>query len=121
LPAIVLAASAPMATWTAADGFGAAIAGLGVLSDGVIAMTPTMNAEAIWTATVVTADRVAMKLRGPVYIREMDIPLYAKVTSLGPVTSWGSGDPPPVPRGRGDWSPASRRGFSLSLLFPAVP
>ncbi len=102
LPGIVLGDSAPMATWTAADGFGAAIAGISILADLGIATTPTMNAEAIWDATVMTGDRVVMKLHEPVYIRQPDIPLYAKVMSLGPVASWGSGERLPVRRVRYD-------------------
>ena len=43
-------------------------AGVGVLADGLVAMTPTMNAEAVWQATIVTNDRVVMKLQEPVYI-----------------------------------------------------
>jgi hypothetical protein len=31
-------------------------------------MTPTMNAEAVWQAPIVTNDRVVMKLQEPVYI-----------------------------------------------------
>jgi hypothetical protein len=93
LPAIVLGDSAPMETWVAANGFGAAIAGLSILTDAAIAMTPTMNAEAVWEATVITGDRLVMKLRQPVYIRGPDIPLYAKTVSLGPVASPGGGTP----------------------------
>jgi hypothetical protein len=93
VPAIVLGDSLPMATWTAADGFGAAIAGLGILADGIIAMTPTMNAEAVWDATVITGDRILMRLREPVYIREADIPLYAKRITLARVPSWERGTP----------------------------
>jgi len=77
-----------MAPWVAADAVGGSVAGIGVLADALIAMTPTMNAEAVWEATVVTGDRVVMKLREPVYIRENDIPLYASRASLGPVASW---------------------------------
>jgi hypothetical protein len=93
VPPIVLGDSLPMATWTAADGFGAAFAGVGILADGIIASTPTMNAEAVWDATVVAGDRVLMKLREPVYIRADDIPLYAKRVTLSTVTSWGSATP----------------------------
>jgi hypothetical protein len=83
-------------------GLGVAFLGIGPVSDLIVAMIPTMNAEAIWDATVMTGDRVVMKLREPVYIRQPDIPLYAKVTSLGPVASWGSGDRLPVRRVRYD-------------------
>jgi hypothetical protein len=92
-PVIVLAASAPMATWTAADAAGATAAGLGVLADAAIALTPTMNAEAIWDATVTTGDHVVMKLREPVYVRDRDIPLYTKQVTLAPVASWGGSAP----------------------------
>lgn len=45
-------------------------------------------------ATVVTSDRVVMKLQEPIYIRIDDIPLYAKATSVRPVASWS--DLPPL-------------------------
>jgi hypothetical protein len=61
---------------------------LGVLFDSVIALTPTMNAEAVWEATIVTDDRVIMKLQQPISIRSPDIPFYAKATSLRPIASW---------------------------------
>jgi hypothetical protein len=93
VPGIVMGASAPMSTWTAADAAAFTAAGVGVLADAAIALTPTMNAEAIWQATIVTNDRVVMKLQEPVYIRSPDIPLYAKETSLSPVASWGSNEP----------------------------
>jgi len=92
-PAIVLASSFPMETWVAADAAGATAAGVGILADGIIAMTPTMNAEAVWSATVATSDRVLMKLSEPVYIRADDIPLYAARVTLGPVISWTSAMP----------------------------
>lgn len=93
IPGIVLAASAPMSTWAAADAAALTALGLGAFADAAIALTPTMNAEAVWEATIVTDDRVVMKLLEPVYIRAADIPLYWKVASLGPMPSWGH----PVP------------------------
>jgi len=93
VPGIVVGASAPMSTWTAADAASFASVGVGVLVDGIIALTPTMNAEAVWDATIVTNDRVVMKLQEPIYIRAPDIPLYAKATNLGPVSSWSSYTP----------------------------
>jgi hypothetical protein len=92
-PAIVIDASVPMSTWTAADAAAATAAGLGVLADGIIALTPTMNAEAVWEATIVTNDRVVMKLQEPIYIRAPDILLYAKATNLTPIASWSSVEP----------------------------
>ncbi len=77
-----------MATWTAANAAGLAGVGLGVLTDGIIALTPTMNAEAIWKATIVVNDQVVMNLHEPVYIRADDIPLYAKSADLAPIASW---------------------------------
>jgi hypothetical protein len=94
VPAIVIPSSAPMSTWTAADAAGAAAAGFGVLTDTIIAMTPTMNAEAVWQATIVTDDTVLMKLQEPIYIRAPDIALYASAVDLGPIASWGSSAPP---------------------------
>jgi hypothetical protein len=93
IPGIVIGASAPMSTWTAADAAAFTAVGVGVLSDAIIALTPTMNAEAIWEATIVTNDKVVMKLQEPVYIRARDVPLYAKETSLSPVSSWSSNAP----------------------------
>lgn len=90
VPGIVIGASVPMSTWTAADAASFAAMGVGVLTDAAIALTPTMNAEAVWEATIVTNDRVVMKLQEPIYIRAHDIPLYAKATNLSPVSSWSS-------------------------------
>ena len=90
VPGIVIGASMPMSTWTAANAAAFTALGVGALIDGVIALTPTMNAEAVWQATIVTSDRVVMKLQEPVYIRSPDIPLYAKETSVSPVSSWSS-------------------------------
>jgi hypothetical protein len=94
IPGIVIAASVPMSTWAAADAAAFSAAGLGLLTDAVIAMTPMTNAEAIWKATIITGDRVVMKLREPVYIRDADIPLYAKMTSLIPIASWSDTNRP---------------------------
>jgi hypothetical protein len=88
IPGIVIGASEPMSVWTAADAAAFTAAGLGVLLDTVVALTPTMNAEAVWEATIVADDRVIMRLQDQVYIRAPDIPLYAKATSLSPITSW---------------------------------
>jgi hypothetical protein len=68
IPPIVIGASMPMSTWTAAGAGAFTALGVGVLADGLVAMTPTMNAEAVWQATIVTNDRVVMKLQEPVYI-----------------------------------------------------
>jgi hypothetical protein len=93
IPAIVVAASLPMSTWVAADAAAFTALGMGAFIDADIALTPTMNAEAIWQATIVTDDRVIMKLQEAVYIRAPDIPLYAKATSLGPLASWSNAAP----------------------------
>jgi hypothetical protein len=93
IPGIVLGASAPMSTWAAADAAALTALGLGAFADAAIALTPTMNAEAVWEATIVTDDRVVMKLQEPVYIRAPDIPLYRKVASLGPMSSWSQPAP----------------------------
>jgi hypothetical protein len=93
IPGIVMAASAPMSPWAWADAAAFTAVGVGVLSDTAIALTPTMNAEAVWEATIITDDRVVMKLQEPVYVRARDIPLYAKKTSLSPATSWSSNAP----------------------------
>ncbi|HBK06731.1 MAG TPA: hypothetical protein DDZ81_12815 [Acetobacteraceae bacterium] len=91
LPGILTGASYPMSTWAAADAAAFTAIGVGGLVDLAIATTPTMNAEAIWKATILAGDRVIMKVQKPIYIRADDIPLYAKTTSLGPVGSDGSG------------------------------
>ena len=93
IPPIVIGASMPMSTWTAAGAGAFTALGVGVLADGLVAMTPTMNAEAVWQATIVTNDRVVMKLQEPVYIRSPDIPLYTKEVSVSPISSWSSGRP----------------------------
>ena len=56
-------------------------------------LMPTTNAETVWEATIVTNDRVLMKLQEPVYIREADIPLYAHATDLSPIASWTTSEP----------------------------
>jgi hypothetical protein len=88
IPGIVIGASRPVPTWLLAQ----TAIGTGALADLAIAMTPTMNAEAIWQATIVSGDHLVMKIQQPVYVRPNDIPLYAKTTDLGPVSSPGSGD-----------------------------
>jgi hypothetical protein len=88
IPGIIIGASAPLSTWAAARAAAYTALGVGAFLDGVIALTPTMNAEAIWQATIVTNDRIVMKLQEPVYIRSPDIPLYAKDTTVSPVSSW---------------------------------
>jgi len=93
VPAIVIGASVPMSTWTAADAAAFTALGVGAFADAVIALTPTMNAEAIWQASIVTQDRVVMLLQDAVYIRAPDIPLYARATNLTPLASWSSEAP----------------------------
>lgn len=90
IPGIVIGASAPMSTWTAAGAAAYTGVGVGAFLDGVTALTPTMNAEAVWQASIVTNDRTVMKLQEPVYIRSPDIPLYAKDTTVSKVASWDS-------------------------------
>lgn len=98
IPGIVIGASVPMSAWVAADAAGFTAAGLGIVSDAVIAVTPLTNAEAVWKATIITDDRVVMKLQEPVYIRDRDIPLYAKATNLTPVASWSNAERPLIAR-----------------------
>lgn len=102
IPGIVIGASVPMSTWVAADAAAFTALGMGAFYDLVIAATPTMNAEAVWGATIVTNDRVVMKLQAPVYIRAADIPLYAKATSFRPIASWTTAAPLPSRRLRYD-------------------
>jgi hypothetical protein len=102
IPGIVIGASAPMSTWTAADAASFAALGYGLFADAVLAMTPLTNAEAVWTATIVTDDRVVMSLREPVYVRAGDLPLYARAAAVAPTPSWTDGHPPPLHRMRYD-------------------
>jgi hypothetical protein len=88
IPAVVIGTSVPMSTWTAADAGAFTGLGMGAFFDLLIAATPTMNAEVVWQAVVVTDDRVVLALQEPVYIRAPDIPLYAKATTLRPIASW---------------------------------
>jgi len=88
IPGIVMNAASPMSIWTAANAAAFTSLGVGAFLDTVIALTPTMNAEAVWKATIQTEDRTVMNLQEPVYIRSSDIPLYAKATSVNPVSSW---------------------------------
>jgi hypothetical protein len=61
---------------------------VGVAADFAVAMTPWSNSEAVWEATIVSADKVIMSLREPVYIRNGDIGLYATRADLAPALSW---------------------------------
>lgn len=88
VPALVIADSTPMSTWTAADAAAFSAFGLGFLTDALIALTPTTNAEAIWKATIIVNGQLVMSLHQPVYIRAGDIGLYAKTTDLAPLSSW---------------------------------
>jgi hypothetical protein len=90
VPAMVFGANQPMSTWTLADAGIFSALGYGVLADTLIALTPMTNAEAVWKATVVTDDRVVMRLQEPVYVREKDLALYAKSTALAPMASWST-------------------------------
>jgi hypothetical protein len=70
--------------------------------DVTVVVRGPLTTEAVWEASVVTSDRVVMTLREPVYIRDWDVPLYANVTSLASLSSWGSARPLPVRRVRYD-------------------
>jgi hypothetical protein len=93
IPGIVIGASLPMSTWTAANAAGLSAVGLGMFADTIVALTPTMNAEAIWQATIVTNDRVLMRLQEPVYVRAPDLALYVKAGTLSPAASWSDNAP----------------------------
>lgn len=90
IPGIVIGDSLPMSTWTAANAGAFTAVGVGALLDTAVALTPTMNAEAIWKATIVSDGAVVMQMGEPVYIRGPDIPLYMKTTSLSPMPSWSA-------------------------------
>jgi hypothetical protein len=93
IPATVISANQPMSTWTSADAAIFTAVGAGAATDLFVALTPTMNAEAIWSATIVANGQVVMKSSEPVYIRAGDIPLYAKATTIGPTSSWDGQKP----------------------------
>jgi hypothetical protein len=97
-PGAVIGASVPISGWALADTAGFSGLGLGVAADTIIALTPTSNSEAIWEASVVTDNQVVMRLQQPVYVRDRDIPLYTKTTTLGAVASWSDGASALVPR-----------------------
>ncbi|WP_158932818.1 hypothetical protein [Acidisphaera sp. S103] len=98
LQGTLIGASVPMSRWTAADAAAFSAIGVGAAADMVVALTPTSNTEAIWQASVVTSDQVVMRLQEPVYVRNRDIPLYAKTANLMPVASWSAGDATLAPR-----------------------
>jgi hypothetical protein len=89
IPGIVIGASAPMSTWTAADAASFAALGYGLFADAIIALTPLTNTEAIWEATIVTDDRVLLRLQELVYVRAGDIPLYARAGDVPLISSGG--------------------------------
>jgi hypothetical protein len=60
---------------------------------GLPMLLPTMNAEAVWNATVLAGDHVVLQLRQPVYIHDGDVPLYAARVTLGPAASWAAAPP----------------------------
>jgi hypothetical protein len=97
-PGAVIGASVPISGWALADTAGFSGLGLGVAADTIIALTPMSNSEAIWEASVVTDNQVVMRLQQPVYVRDRDIPLYTKTTTLGAVASWSDGASALVPR-----------------------
>jgi len=97
-PGVVIGGSVPTSRWALADAAGFSAVGLGVAADTIIALTPMSNSEAIWEASVVTDNQIVMRLQQPVYVRDRDIPLYAKTTTLGPVASWSDGASALVPR-----------------------
>ena len=88
IPGLVISASRPMSLWTSVDAAAATAGGVGILFDGLTAMTPATNSEAVWEASIMTDDRVVMRIREPVYIRSADIPFYMKTTDIGPAPSW---------------------------------
>ncbi len=84
----------PLSTWAAAGVVSAGLLGVGVLADGIIAITPTTNAEAVWEATIISHDQILMKVQEPVYVRADDLALYAKTVNLSPLTTWSSSTMP---------------------------
>jgi len=86
---ILVGATTPWSHWTGAWDEALLATGAGLLTDTVIALTPTMNAEAIWEASIVSPDRLLFDLREPIYIREGDIPLYSGNVRLAHISSPG--------------------------------
>ena len=62
---------------------------VGVAADIAVALAPRSNTEAVWEATIVSAESVLMHIRQRIYIRNGDIGLYATRTDLAPAASWG--------------------------------
>jgi hypothetical protein len=67
----------------------AAAIAVGAFTDTVVAFVPTSRTEIVWQATIVADDQVLMNLHDKAYIREDDIPLYARATKLAPIASMG--------------------------------
>jgi hypothetical protein len=65
--------------------------------DAILAMTPQTDTEAIWKASVVSADRVVLSISGPVYIGPSDASLYLSETRLSPMVSFSAANQP-IPR-----------------------
>lgn len=92
IPGLIAGAST-FSKWAIVDAGGLAGVGYGALADGIIALTPTMNAEAVWEATIVVDDRELMRLQSPVYVRNNDLLLYASSVRLSPLDSWEADRP----------------------------
>lgn len=61
---------------------------LGVVGDVWRATNPNQfGAEVAWQASVYTADRIAFRLREPMYVRTNDLPLYQARTGIAPVAT----------------------------------
>lgn len=80
---ILLADAAPIGIAGAA---GLAV-GTGIALDLIKAVTQTETAEAVWTASVVTADRVMLQLREPLYVAGADVALYYGRSTLAAAPS----------------------------------
>jgi hypothetical protein len=84
----LLADAGPYSYAGALTAAGVTAGAAGVAADIAVAMTPRSNTEAVWEATIVSADSVIMRMRDRVYIRNGDIGLYATGTDLAAASSW---------------------------------
>jgi hypothetical protein len=82
----LLAGNAPL---TPAAAFGA-VAGAGIATDAILALTPQTNVEAVWQASAMIGDELVFDIRRPIYISPGDMPLHGSRTRLSPLSSPGA-------------------------------
>lgn len=68
-----------------------ALGALGLAADLVRASSPAQfGSEAAWQASIYVSDRLAFRLRQPMYIRTNDAPLYVAHSNLAPINTGGN-------------------------------